>query len=75
MSQITELFAHHMSMDSAEQIQQMLMFLNRSEGLSKHVDTFMQMLSLVQLNNDGQFILAPLLTDEVYEANFFGYHV
>lgn len=75
MSQIAELFAHHMSMDSAEQIQQMLMFLNRSEGLSKHVDAFMQMLSLVQLNNDGQFILAPLLTDEVHEANFFGYHV
>lgn len=72
MGQITELLAHHVSVDSVEQIQQMLMFLNRSEGLSKHVDAFMQMLSLVQLKNDSQFILAPLLTDEVHEANFIG---
>ncbi|KAL3537028.1 hypothetical protein ACH5RR_000394 [Cinchona calisaya] len=71
MAHIAELCAHQISVDSAVQIQQILMFLNRSEGLSKHVDAFMQMLSLVQLNEGAQFILAPLLSDELREANFF----
>lgn len=75
MGQIMELFAHHMSIDSAELIQEILMFLNRSEGLSKHIDAFMQMLSLVQLNDEAQFILAPLLSDELRETNFFGYFI
>ncbi|KAF5959204.1 hypothetical protein HYC85_000413 [Camellia sinensis] len=70
MAQIEELFASHACVDSAEQIQNIFMFLHRSEGLSKHVDSFMQMLSLVQLNEGDRFILAPFLLDELREATF-----
>ncbi|KAL7203784.1 hypothetical protein ACSBR2_016943 [Camellia fascicularis] len=70
MAQIGELFASHACVDSAEQIQNIFMFLHRSEGLSKHVDSFMQMLSLVQLNEGDRFILAPFLLDELREATF-----
>ncbi|XP_027108902.2 uncharacterized protein [Coffea arabica] len=71
MAQIVELCANQKPVDSVEQIQQILMFLHRSEGLSKHVDAFMRMLSLVQLKEGTQFILAPLFSDELREANFF----
>ncbi|KAA8515904.1 hypothetical protein F0562_019083 [Nyssa sinensis] len=71
VSQIEELCANHVSVDSAVQIQNIIMFLHRSESLSKHVDSFMQMLSLVQLEEGAQFILAPLLSEELREANFF----
>ncbi|CAK9174200.1 unnamed protein product, partial [Ilex paraguariensis] len=70
MAQIGELCDSHVSIDSAEQIQNVLIFLNRSEGLSKHVDSFMQMVSLVQLKEGTEFILAPLLSNELHEANF-----
>ncbi|KAL0429074.1 UNVERIFIED_CONTAM: CCR4-NOT transcription complex subunit, partial [Sesamum radiatum] len=71
MSQIAELCANPMVFESTELIQQILMFLNRSEGLSKHVDSFMQMLSLIQLKEGAKFILAPFLPDELREDNFF----
>ncbi|KAL0425803.1 UNVERIFIED_CONTAM: CCR4-NOT transcription complex subunit [Sesamum radiatum] len=71
MGQIAELCANPMVFESTELIQQILMFLNRSEGLSKHVDSFMQMLSLVQLKEGAKFILAPFLPDELCEDNFF----
>ncbi|CAI9101327.1 OLC1v1038621C1 [Oldenlandia corymbosa var. corymbosa] len=71
MAQIVELCTSQTSVDSADQIQQILMFLNKSEGLSKHIDAFMQRLSLVQLEEEAQFLLAPLFPDELFEANFF----
>ncbi|XP_011090133.1 CCR4-NOT transcription complex subunit 1 isoform X2 [Sesamum indicum] len=71
MGQIAELCANPVVFESTELIQQILMFLNRSEGLSKHVDSFMQMLSLVQLKEGAKFILAPFLPDEQREDNFF----
>lgn len=46
------------------------MFLQRSEGLSKHLDSFMQMLSLVQLKDVTDFVLSPLLSDELREEKF-----
>ena len=54
-------------MDSTQQIQDIIMFLQRSEGLSKHLDSFMQMLSLVQLKDVTEFVLSPLLSDELRE--------
>ncbi|KAK4414642.1 CCR4-NOT transcription complex subunit [Sesamum alatum] len=71
MGQIAELCANPVVFESTELIQQILMFLNRSEGLSKHVDSFMQMLSLIQLKDGAKFILAPFLPDELREDNFF----
>ncbi|KAK2981456.1 hypothetical protein RJ640_017478, partial [Escallonia rubra] len=70
MSQLGELSSSHLTADSVEQIQSILMFLNQSEGLSRHVDSFMQLLSLVQLKDDSEFLLAPLLSDELRKDNF-----
>ncbi|CAA0820384.1 transcription regulators [Striga hermonthica] len=71
MNQIAELCANPEAFESTEKIQRIIMFLSRSEGLSKHVDSFMQMLSLVRLKDGSQFILAPFLPDNVRAENFF----
>ncbi|KAF3440045.1 hypothetical protein FNV43_RR18323 [Rhamnella rubrinervis] len=70
MAQIEELCANPITMHSSEQIQSIIMFLQRCEGLSKHVDSFMQMLSFVQQKDAPPFVLTPLLSDELREANF-----
>ncbi|XP_057807321.1 uncharacterized protein LOC131021995 isoform X2 [Salvia miltiorrhiza] len=71
MSQITELCANPVALESTELIQHILVLLSRSEGLSKHVDSFMQMLSLVQLKDGAQFVITPFLHDELHGDNFF----
>ncbi|KAH6817786.1 transcription regulator [Perilla frutescens var. frutescens] len=71
MSQITELCANPVAFESTELVQHILMFLSRSEGLSKYVDSFMQMLSLVQLKEGAQFVITPFLPDELRGDNFF----
>lgn len=73
MAQIEELCANPITMHSSEQIQSIIMFLQRSEGLSKHVDSFMLMLSFVQQKDAPPFVLTPLLSDELREANFLRY--
>lgn len=73
MGQIAELCANPVAFNSTELIQHILMFLSRSEGLSKHVDSFMQMLSLIQLEEGSHFVLAPFLPDELRGDNFFRY--
>ncbi|XVF33558.1 hypothetical protein REPUB_Repub17cG0178700 [Reevesia pubescens] len=70
MAQIEELHSNPTSFDSSEQIQNIVMFLQCSDALSKHVDFFMQMLSLVQAKDVAQFVLTPILSDELCEANF-----
>ncbi|GFP80906.1 ccr4-not transcription complex subunit 1 [Phtheirospermum japonicum] len=71
MAQIAEMCANPVAFESTEQIQHIIMFLSRSEGLSNHVDSFMQMLSLVQFKDGSQFILAPFLPDGLRADNFF----
>lgn len=73
IGQISDLCANPVALESTQLIQHILMFLSRSEGLSKHVDSFMQMLSLVQLKDGSQFILAPFLPDELRANNIFRY--
>lgn len=73
MGQIAELCSTNSSLDDVKQIQNVLLFLDKSEGLSKHVDLFMHVLSLVQ-SKEAQFILTPLLSDELREANFLRYY-
>ncbi|KAI7748628.1 hypothetical protein M8C21_012428 [Ambrosia artemisiifolia] len=68
MRQIEELCATHASLHTADYVQDVLLFLNKSEALSKHVDSFMQLLSLVQFDKDSDFILAPLLSDEFHNS-------
>lgn len=70
IAQIEELCSNPVSMNSAEQIQNIVMFLQQSEGHTKHVDPFLQMLSLVQPKDVFPFFLTPLLSDEMREANF-----
>lgn len=68
MGKIEELFATHSSLHTVDYVQDVLLFLNKSEVLSKHVDSFMQLLSLVQFDKDSGFILAPLLSDELQDS-------
>lgn len=71
MAQIEELSASAAALKSVDQIQSILMFLHRSEDLCEHVDSFMQMLSIVQPKDDPLFIIAPLLSDELCETDTF----
>lgn len=71
MAQIKELSASAAALKSVEQIQSVLMFLHGSEDLCKHVDSFMQMLSLVQPKDDPLFVIAPFLSDELRETDTF----
>lgn len=73
MAQIEELCANPIAMHSSEQIQSIIMFLQRSEGLSKHVDSFMQMLSFVQQKDAAPSVLTPLLSHA--DPNFLGYDI
>ncbi|TKY68978.1 CCR4-NOT transcription complex subunit 1 [Spatholobus suberectus] len=70
MARIEELCANPGSLSCHEQIHNIIMFLKQSEGLSKHVDSFMQILSLVQFKDTPPFVLTPLLPDEMHEADF-----
>ncbi|XP_021748044.1 CCR4-NOT transcription complex subunit 1-like isoform X1 [Chenopodium quinoa] len=70
MTQIEGLFANPSTIESTEKIQNIFMFLHRCEGLSKHVDTFTQMLSLMQLKEGVPFILAPLVPDDLNDTKF-----
>ncbi|KAM7274567.1 hypothetical protein ACFE04_016433 [Oxalis oulophora] len=71
MTQIEALCANPSPPKSAGQVQSILLFLQQSEDLSRHVDSFKQMLSLVQLRDDNHFVLTPFLPDELRDANFF----
>ncbi|KAH9788463.1 transcription regulator [Citrus sinensis] len=68
MAQIERLCANPVPMNSAEQIQNIIMFLQRSSDLSKHVDSLMQILSLLQSKDHTQFVLNPVLPDELHDA-------
>ncbi|KAI8563947.1 hypothetical protein RHMOL_Rhmol03G0148400 [Rhododendron molle] len=68
MGQIDQLLRSSAVLESAEQIQNVLMFLDRSEGLSKHVDSFMQMLYLMEPKGRTPLIFSPLQTHDTVDA-------
>jgi CCR4-NOT transcription complex subunit 1 len=70
MAQIEELCANPGSLSCHERIHSVIMFLKQSECLSEHVDSFMQILSLVQFKDTPPFVLTPLLPDEMHGADF-----
>ncbi|KAL2318239.1 hypothetical protein Fmac_032115 [Flemingia macrophylla] len=70
MARIEELCANLGSLSCHDQIHNIIVFLKQIEGLSKHVDSFMQILSLVQFKDTPPFVLTPLLPDEMHEADF-----
>ncbi|XP_022731102.1 CCR4-NOT transcription complex subunit 1-like isoform X15 [Durio zibethinus] len=67
---IQELCRNPASVDSVEEIQNIILFFYQSEGLTKYVDSFMQMLALMEPKERTSLILAPLLKDDVKEARF-----
>ncbi|KAI3874808.1 hypothetical protein MKW98_019381 [Papaver atlanticum] len=70
MSQIEELCANAGTIDSNEQIQNIVLFLSRSEGVAKLVDSFIQMVSLLEMKNRTPLILSPLCnSDDTCEVN------
>ncbi|KAJ1439436.1 CCR4-NOT transcription complex subunit 1, TTP binding domain, partial [Sesbania bispinosa] len=75
MAQIEELCANPGSLSCHDQIQNIIIFLKQSEGLSKHVDSFMQILSLVQFKDTPPFVLTPLLPDEMHEADILRWNM
>ncbi|KAF7147217.1 hypothetical protein RHSIM_Rhsim03G0166300 [Rhododendron simsii] len=76
IGQIDHLLRSSAILESAEQIQNVIMFLDRLEGLSKHVDSFMQMLYLMEPKERTPLILSPLLSHDTVEArnmdSFYG---
>ncbi|KAJ1388195.1 CCR4-NOT transcription complex subunit 1, CAF1-binding domain [Sesbania bispinosa] len=75
MAQIEELCANPGSLSCHDQIQNIIIFLKQSEGLSKHVDSFMQILSLVQFKDTPPFVLTPLLPDEMHEVDILRWNM
>ncbi|XP_071698546.1 uncharacterized protein [Rutidosis leptorrhynchoides] len=71
MGQIEELSATQSSVPASDYVQDVLLFLNKSEVLSKHVDSFKQLLSLVQFDKDSEFILNPLMSDDFEDSKSF----
>ncbi|MCL7029068.1 hypothetical protein MKW94_016593 [Papaver nudicaule] len=70
MSQIEELCANSGMIDSNEQIQNIVLFLSRSAGVAKLVDSFIQMVSLLEMINRNPLILSPFRNaDDTCEVN------
>ncbi|PIA29475.1 hypothetical protein AQUCO_06000080v1 [Aquilegia coerulea] len=67
MAQIEGLCSNPVPIDSNEQIQNIIIYLSRS-GLATLLDSFMQMLSLLQLKHNASFLLAPLLSDDLHDT-------
>lgn len=68
MAQFEELYATHASLDTADCVHKFLRFLEQSEVLSKHADSFMQMILQVWLNENSGFILAPQHSDQLHDS-------
>ncbi|RZC53428.1 hypothetical protein C5167_012294 [Papaver somniferum] len=70
MSQIEELCANAGTIGSNEQIQNIVLFLSRSKGVAKLVDSFIQMVSLLEMRNRAPLILSLLCnSDDTCEVN------
>lgn len=73
MTQIEELCENPTSEVSHDQIQNIVMFLSRSDSLAKHVDSFIKMLSLLQLKESTPLLLAPVLIGDLSEVDSMRY--
>eukprot|EP01018_Ginkgo_biloba_P022479 Gb_12251 [translate_table: standard] len=68
-AKIMELYQNPVAGVSEDIIERILLFLYQSEGLSKHVPTFLQALSLLQPKAQTSLLLTPLFTNDVNEVN------
>ncbi|OAY69195.1 CCR4-NOT transcription complex subunit 1, partial [Ananas comosus] len=69
IAQIEQLCANPTSTLSNEKIQDIVMFLYRSEGLSKHMDSFTNILSLLELKESSLFLPAPWMKNDTQPVN------
>ncbi|XVE56396.1 hypothetical protein DITRI_Ditri04bG0005500 [Diplodiscus trichospermus] len=67
---IHELCGDPASLDSLEEIQNVILFLYQSKGLTKYVDFFMQMVALTEPKERTPLILAPLLRGDAKDSRF-----
>ncbi|KAF8111472.1 hypothetical protein N665_0074s0008 [Sinapis alba] len=66
LAEIEKLCATSGQMESTEQIQNVLLFLQQSEDLSSHLDSFLHTLSFAQPRDDFSFALTPFLSPQAY---------
>ncbi|KAF3523583.1 hypothetical protein F2Q69_00048859 [Brassica cretica] len=62
LAEIEQLCANNGQIESTEQIQNVVLFLQTSEDLSGHLESFLQLLSSSQPRDDLSFALTPLLS-------------
>ncbi|KAF8103354.1 hypothetical protein N665_0188s0292 [Sinapis alba] len=62
LAEIEQLCANKGQIDSTEQIQNVLLFLQTSEDLSGHLESFLQLLASSQPRDDLSFALTPILS-------------
>ncbi|VVA89571.1 unnamed protein product [Arabis nemorensis] len=68
---IEELCANSGQIESTEQIQNAILFLQKSEDLSRHLDSFTQILSSAQPIDGLSFALTPIRSQDVHETDVF----
>lgn len=58
-----------------EQVENMIMLLNRSKDLAEHADSIIKMIYLDNSIEKSSFFLLPLHSDEFSEANFTRFEI
>ncbi|KAJ0235619.1 Transcription regulator [Hirschfeldia incana] len=71
LAEIEKLCATPGEIDSTEQIQNVLLFLQQSEDLSRHLDSFLRIVSSAQPRDGFSFALTPFLSPLDHEACVF----
>ncbi|XP_019058124.1 PREDICTED: CCR4-NOT transcription complex subunit 1 isoform X2 [Tarenaya hassleriana] len=70
-TEIEKLCANPVQMESTQQIHDIILFICQSEDLSKHLDSFLQILSSAQSRDELRVVLTPILSEDVPGADIF----
>ncbi|KAL0654744.1 LOW QUALITY PROTEIN: hypothetical protein Bca4012_097435 [Brassica carinata] len=68
LAEIEQLCATPGQLESTEQIQNVVLFLQQSEDLSSHLDSFLRILSSAQPRDDFSFALTPFLSPQDHQS-------
>lgn len=71
LAEIEKLCATPGQIESTEEIQNVVLFLQQSEDLSSHLDSFLRVLSSAQPRDDFSFALTPFLSPQDHESYVF----
>ncbi|WZZ19713.1 hypothetical protein YC2023_112802 [Brassica napus] len=71
LAEIEQLCASPGQIESTEQIQNVVLFLQHSEDLSSHLDSFLRILSSAQPRDDFSFALTPFLSPQHHQSYVF----